>query len=67
MLKNILKLDGAQQLSNNEQKAINGSGTVTPEGCSIFISWPHTPAECVELEGVYNSTTGRCSYTYYTC
>jgi hypothetical protein len=24
MLKNILKLDGAQKLSNNEQKSING-------------------------------------------
>jgi len=24
MLKNILKLDGAQELSKNEQKAING-------------------------------------------
>ena len=24
MLKNILKLDGAQQLSKNEQKSING-------------------------------------------
>ena len=26
MLKNILKLNGAQQLSKNEQQSINGSG-----------------------------------------
>ena len=26
MLKNILKLDGAQKLTNNEQKSINGAG-----------------------------------------
>jgi hypothetical protein len=67
MLKNILKLDGAQQLSKKEQKEINGGGRMEPDGCSIFISWPHTPAECVELDGVYNSTTGRCAYTYSVC
>jgi hypothetical protein len=27
MLKNILKLEGAQKLTKNEQKSINGSGT----------------------------------------
>ena len=30
MLKNILNLDGAQELSNGEQKAINGG---IPQGC----------------------------------
>lgn len=28
MLKNILKLDGAHQLSKNEQKSIKGSGPI---------------------------------------
>ena len=27
MLKNILNLEGAEQLSNNEQKAVNGGAT----------------------------------------
>jgi hypothetical protein len=36
MLKNILKLDGAQQLSKNEQKEINGG---IPEGCA-YQTWP---------------------------
>ena len=33
MLKNILKLDGAQQLSKNEQKEINGGIGVTQANC----------------------------------
>jgi hypothetical protein len=43
MLKNILKLDGAQQLSKNEQKTINGGlkiyrGTCElPEGGSSIV------------------------------
>ena len=32
MLKNILKLDGAQKLSKNEQKSINGGGPGLPNG-----------------------------------
>lgn len=35
MLKNILNLDGAQQLSKNEQKEINGG---VPEGCA-YQTW----------------------------
>ncbi|MCL9807589.1 hypothetical protein NAT51_18850 [Flavobacterium amniphilum] len=30
MLKNILNLEGSQELTNNEQKAINGG---IPQGC----------------------------------
>ncbi len=40
MLKNILKLDGAQQLSKNEQKSISGGFIEGPKkkcgGCPIF-------------------------------
>ncbi|MEM0576073.1 hypothetical protein [Flavobacterium polysaccharolyticum] len=35
MLKNILNLEGAQQLSNNEQKEINGG---IPSGCA-YQTW----------------------------
>jgi len=35
MLKNILKLNGAQQLSNNEQKSINGGIRF---GCQLLLS-----------------------------
>jgi hypothetical protein len=35
MLKNILKLDGAQQLSKNEQKQVNGGIT---KRCSDFLN-----------------------------
>lgn len=52
MLKNILNLEGAQQLSNNEQKAINGGrkacnfnlpnyGCGSNECCSGNICWPY--------------------------
>ncbi|MEO8515833.1 MAG: hypothetical protein ABI426_03770 [Flavobacterium sp.] len=41
MLKNILKLEGAQKLSKNEQKEINGGGTGTgttwPSYCTYLI------------------------------
>ena len=52
MLKNILKLDGAQQLSKNEQKAISGGrracnynlpnyGCGSNECCSAGICWTY--------------------------
>ncbi|WP_164974437.1 hypothetical protein [Flavobacterium amnicola] len=41
MLKNILNLDGAQQLSNNEQKEING-------GLRIYRSCEDATAICPE-------------------
>jgi hypothetical protein len=52
MIKNILNLEGAQQLSNNEQKVINGGrkacnfnlpnyGCGANECCSGNICWPY--------------------------
>jgi hypothetical protein len=46
MLKNILNLDGAQQLSKNEQKTISGGIT-------------RAQLQCIESSGCY-STTGFC-------
>jgi len=47
MLKNILKLDGAQQLTKNEQKSINGG---LPTGCDkpgcIYIPYPEPAGVC---------------------
>jgi len=46
MLKNILKLDGAQQLSKKEQNAINGGGACIDECMSAgFCS--EEGSECV--------------------
>ncbi|NRS89751.1 hypothetical protein HNQ02_002683 [Flavobacterium sp. 7E] len=43
MLKNILKLEGAQKLTKNEQKSINGGYMVkTPDQCDEYkycIDW----------------------------
>ena len=33
MLKKILKVEGAQKLTNNEQKAINAGSLVNPKRC----------------------------------
>ena len=52
MLKNILKLDGAQQLSKNEQKEINGGAPVwcgycqCPENVKVF-ACGNGPSVCV--------------------
>lgn len=51
MLKNILKLDGAQSLSKTEQKTING-GFTGSNGCT-------TDADC-ELTGDFCPGLVRC-------
>ena len=59
MLKNILNLDGAQQLSKNEQKKVKAG---IPVGC-YFISFPGTSlADCrVEYPNAsYNATSHMC-------
>jgi len=59
MLKNILNLEGAQQLSNNEQKKINGG---IPQGC-YFITFPGTSLSNCRVDypnASYNSTTHMC-------
>jgi hypothetical protein len=65
MLKNILNLDGAQQLSKNEQKKINGSGRMEPGGCSIFVCTTMSFSQCNALNGVI--IKGKCCHTYSIC
>ena len=55
MLKNILKLDGAQKLSKNEQKTINGG---IPVGCA-YQTWPGT-----SLTFCKSSNDGGYNYSY---
>ena len=47
MLKNILKLEGAQKLTNNEQKSINGGGYWCLGGCGVeyYSNKPCQPME----------------------
>lgn len=59
MLKNILKLNGAQQLSKNEQKEVNGGITVAcaqaqANGCTP----PIAPGVC--NPGDFYNRTCRC-------
>jgi hypothetical protein len=42
MLKNILKLEGAQKLTKSEQKNINGGGRCPRTGC-----WDYTGFDCI--------------------
>jgi len=53
MLKNILKLEGAQQLKKNEQKEVNGGGHFpwSNDGCPT--------AQCL-------NSFGRCSIAHCT-
>jgi hypothetical protein len=46
MLKNILKLEGAQQLTAKEQKSINGSGPIVCNGIDILICCPDGICGC---------------------
>ncbi len=63
MLKNILNLDGAQPLSKNEQKSINGGITkecadAYSNGCNRTIS----AVDCFNIyEGVYNTACKCCN------
>jgi len=63
MLKNILNLNGAQQISNEEQKSIKGGITkacvnAIAAGCVVNV----TPSACVAAEGIYNATCKCCNY-----
>jgi hypothetical protein len=62
MLKNILKLEGAQQLSKKEQKTINGGF-----GCIRTFYLTMTAAECADEGGVYNASTGKCRVRENIC
>ena len=66
MLKNILNLDGAQELSNNEQKAINGG---IPVDC-YYQNWSGTSlTNCKATRpGGYNYSysSGKCRAYFCT-
>ncbi len=56
MLKNILKLNGAQQLSKNEQKSINGGLAHCPPpggvcGPGYCCSAPNNNGACIKIGG----------------
>jgi hypothetical protein len=55
MLKNILKLDGAQQLSKNEQKEVNGG-----KGC-------HAYYDCSEKGEGYSWSSIACGCVCESC
>ena len=58
MLKNILNLDGAQELSKKEQKEING-GLRPNSGCSI--GGVHSSLDsCLCGGGTYSVQLGKC-------
>ena len=60
MLKNILKLDGAQQLSKNEQKSINGGICA---GQTLFSCY--SKVNCLDEGGKWTGTNincGRCLF-----
>ena len=64
MLKNILNLEGAQQLSKKEQKTIKG-GITNPSGCSLppgnVCDYTINAEDCFSLyEGVYNTKCKCC-------
>jgi hypothetical protein len=56
MLKNILKLDGAQKLTKNEQKSIKGEGVYPPPGSSRC----SPRSEFVNCPVGYNCVDGSC-------
>jgi len=58
MLKNILKLDGAQQLSKKDQKNING-GKGPSTGCGVGGVRSNINS-CLCNGGLYDPTTSTC-------
>ncbi|MES2812951.1 MAG: hypothetical protein V4670_10820 [Bacteroidota bacterium] len=65
MLKNILNLEGAQKLSNNEQKSINGGITqACANAWSTMFCVPKTTTKCpTDLDGNPGMVAcGKCCY-----
>ena len=54
MLKNILKLEGAQKLSKNDQRRIKGGG--------VTLCLPSNIYHCNRIGGIYNNTTSECCH-----
>ena len=70
MLKNILKLNGAQQLNVNEQKAIKGG--LIPDLSKICgaYTFTSTQSQCMSLTNyspIWNSVTKKCSVIGTAC
>ncbi len=64
MLKNILKLAGAVELSKHDQKSMNGSGPLKPsKGCCNPANDCCTPCPTAECPGWGNSS---CQFLYTT-
>jgi len=62
MLKNILNLNGAQQLSENEQQSINGGGGVFGPSCKYHADCPNNPlADCCWQGICISSMDERCA------
>ncbi|WP_136667769.1 hypothetical protein [Flavobacterium sp. H122] len=62
MKSSILKLNGVQLLSKEEQKKIAGGSNCWVQACGI------TKEQCVdELQGFYNKNTGCCGYVPSNC
>ncbi len=51
MLKNILKLEGVQELSAEDQKAINGGQAAGPYWCDAELTQYCAAAHCCEWNG----------------
>ena len=71
MLKNILKLEGAQKLTKNEQKSINGGIKVQPANCACFCynsNNQKVDAYCFsycpdgKIPGLKEGSTGNCTF-----
>lgn len=54
MLRNILKLNGIQEISKEEQKKVNGG--IIPEGCTLEVYSGMTKPDCLAEGGVYTAT-----------
>lgn len=68
MLKNILNLEGAQLLSANEQKVIQGGQPINPSTCRCFCSTGS--ASCFtycpdgSIPGLSEGSTGNCKFPF---
>jgi hypothetical protein len=70
MLKSLLKLDGAQKLTKNEQKSISGGTKVEPANCACFCYSQGVKVNhycfsyCPDgtIPGLKDGSTGDCSF-----
>ena len=65
MLKNILNLEGAQKLSNNEQKNISGGRIPDLSQICGYYQFRSTESQCLSLSysyrPIWNASTQMCS------